>query len=68
VNYHESNVLLTHKHELAGTFPESYAQASLRELNAGKPENCKPFRVEKCEECGQIHIRRGKNVYIKGKT
>lgn len=65
MNYHEASQVITHKHDLAGTFPDHYAQMATQELNQGRPENLKPFRVEKCETCGQIHIRRGKNVYVK---
>jgi len=65
MNYYEGLKAITHQHELADTFPAQYAAHAVEELNIGRPENFKPFHAEKCDACGQIHIRKGKSAFIK---
>jgi hypothetical protein len=66
MNYHDASLEITHKHEIARVFEHRpAADRKADEMNLGRPESCKPFRVETCRDCNGFHVRRGGNVFLK---
>lgn len=69
MTYRDSALYITNKHMRAQQFrTKSEAVRVASELNTGRPEFCKPFRVEMCGECERFHVRRGKEVYVKAEA
>lgn len=65
MSYAQATFHITHHHGQARRFDsQAEAERMAADLNAGRPENCKPFRIDLCEECKQLHVRRGRNVYV----
>lgn len=66
MNYQDAPLCITHRHDLSRKFESKQAAAQIAtELNVGRPEACRPFRIVKCGTCKHFHVRRGKNVLVK---
>ena len=66
MNYKDSVLYITHLHEIARQFEtEKEALEIAGELNVGRPEGLRAFRVESCGECKRFNVRPGKNVFVK---
>lgn len=65
MNYGDAPLYTTRVHQLARRFNSRVtADYIASRLNEDRPPGCRPFRVEICSQCLQIHVSRGKHVFF----